>query len=145
MSWTPDIPQQIQTEEVKTYDHGFSAEEVQRIKGEYETLQVKVADGYKVTLDEFKTIVIPHCRIHRTEEFNLAKLKEKPKKEPKVPKEKKEKEPKAPKIKPLTQREIKAFTTLMQKLVLLKAAGKEPDEADLKLVEEYKYRMENSA
>lgn len=81
------------------YDHGYSIEEVEKIKEVFKILSKKVSEGYEVSLEEFKTIIIPHIRIHRTEEFILNEKPEKVKKEKiikekieKIPKERKKKE-----------------------------------------------------
>jgi len=130
--WSPIKITDIQEKET-TYDHGFSEEEVLNIKAKYKELEAKVVEGYEVTLDEFKSIVVPHCRIHRTEQFILNPVKVK---EPKVPKEKKEKviKEKVPKVKKLTQKQIKENTAKLQKIIMKKAANLSLTEDELEFL-----------
>lgn len=126
LNWQPEtfIPSQSFSSEVveeqPKYDHGFSDEEVNRIKAERKALDEKLKLGEQVTLEEFKTIVIPYVRIQRTEDFNLQEKLKKPKverkaKQPKVPKAKKE-----PKPKKLTKKEI---SQMLQNITFKKAGG----------------------
>jgi hypothetical protein len=96
------------TEEPPKWTHGYADEQVIEIKQAYKNLEKKVLEGYKHTLEEFKNIVVPYRRIHRTEEFILNDKPEKPKKEKRIsePKERKVKEPKPVKEKKLTKKQI---------------------------------------
>ena len=64
-----------------TYSHGFSPEEVEKIKLAREEISKRDLVAEPVTLEEFQEIVIPYLRISRTTSFNL-NAKAKPKKAP---------------------------------------------------------------
>lgn len=53
------------------------------VDARYNELAIKVAKGYIITLDEFKTIVVPWIRQHREQQFVLHKPKAKPVRIPK--------------------------------------------------------------
>jgi len=133
-TWTPTKISDLQSEEFPKYDHGFSEEEVLRIKEEFKKLESRQAKtGECPSLDEFKSIVIPHCRIHRTEQFILNPVKVRAAKEPKekvakVPKEK------AQKVKKITQKEMKERQFRLQKIISLKAAGLAISESDIEFL-----------
>jgi hypothetical protein len=136
-SWTPTKISDLQSEETPKYDHGFSEEEVLKIKDEFKKLETRQAKtGECPSLDEFKSIVIPHCRIHRTEQFILNPVKVKAVKEPKIPKEKVAKVPKEKtlKVKKITQKEMKERQFRLQKIISLKAAGLAISESDIEFL-----------
>lgn len=81
------------------YDHGFSEEQVMWIKQKKEEINKRDLNKFPVTLDEFKTIIVPWQRIHRTEEFILHPVKVKKPRAPKAPK--------VVKPKKLTKKQIK--------------------------------------
>lgn len=89
-------------EQKEPYSHGYSDSDVIEIKTKFKALQNRVEkENYKPTLAEFTTIVIPHVRIHRTEEFCIDAKLSKEKKE-KIVREPKEK---VQKVKKLTKKE----------------------------------------
>jgi len=92
-------------EQATLYSHGIPLEKVDLIKQQKANLEKRINNGGEaVTLDEFKEIVIPWLRIHRTEAFILNKPKEKEKKvrDPKEPKA-----PRQPKVpKPLKEKRL---------------------------------------
>jgi len=93
----PLVP--VVEETVNVYSHGIPPEQVEEIKKQKELLEKRITNGGEpVTLEEFKTIVIPFLRIQRTEVFLLTPIKEK---KVRVPRE-----PKAPKPKRLTKKAI---------------------------------------
>lgn len=106
------------------YNHGFSEEQVHTITLAKSNLDKRNLSEFPVTLEEFKTIIIPWQRIKRTEAFNLNP--EKPKKE-KVIRVPKVKVPKEPKQKKLTK---KFINDEMSRIIFKKAMGQElsPDE-----------------
>jgi len=84
-----DAPLVPQEETVNVYSHGVPPEQVEEVKKQKAELEKRIANGGEpVTLEEFKNIVIPFLRIHRTEVFLLTPVKEKKVREPRVPKEK---------------------------------------------------------
>lgn len=101
-------------EEKPKYDHGYSEEEVLRIKQRREEIFKRDLYAEPVTTEEFKTIIVPFCRINRTEKFILA-----PEKKPKAPK--------APKEKKLTKKEIKLR---MNNIIIAKAMGQSVSQED---------------
>lgn len=111
-------------QDVTIYSHGIPPEKVDLIKQQKADLEKRVNNGGEaVTLDEFKEIVIPWLRIHRTEAFILNKPKEKEKKvrEPKEPKAPRQpKAPKPPKEKKLTKKEIEK---ILNACIMKKALG----------------------
>jgi len=77
-------------ESTPSYDHGFTVEEVASIKKAKEAISARQI--LSVTLQEFKEVIVPWTRIHRTEQFILhppKEVKTRVAKAPKVPKEKK--------------------------------------------------------
>ena len=107
-------PNIIVPEEKPKYDHGYTEEEVLRIKQRREEIFKRDLYAAPVTTEEFKTIIVPFCRINRTEKFILA-----PEKKPKAPK--------APKEKKLTKKEIKLR---MNSIIIAKAMGQDVSEED---------------
>ena len=79
---------------VHFYSHGFTPEQVEEIKAKKLSIEKRDLKKEPVTLDEFKTIIVPWNRIHRTEQFILNPKKEKAERKPR---EKKEPAPKKPK------------------------------------------------
>jgi hypothetical protein len=71
------------------YHHGFTESQVQEILHKKELIDKRDIITSPVTREEFRTIIIPWLRIHRTEEFILKEVKVKPPKAPKVIKVKK--------------------------------------------------------
>ena len=104
-------------EEKPKYDHGYTEEEVLCIKQRREEIFKRDLYAEPVTTEEFKTIIVPFCRINRTEKFILAP--EKKVKEPKAPKE--------PKAKKLTKKEIKLR---MNNIIIAKAMGQSVSQED---------------
>lgn len=93
-------------EDTPKYDHGYTEEQVFRIRAERERLyRDKVSKGIPLSLQEEQEVIIPFIRIHRTEVFIL---NDKPEKVKKIrePKEKKAKEIREPKVKKLTKKQI---------------------------------------
>jgi hypothetical protein len=76
-------------EQAVKYDHGYTEEQVIIVTNARKELDKRDLVEFPVTLDEFKTIIIPYQRISRTTAFNLN-----PEKVKKPPKEKVEKLPK---------------------------------------------------
>ena len=110
-------------EEVHVYSHGIPPERVEEIKRLKLELEKRVMDGGEpVTLQEFKDIVLPFQRIHRTEVFILNPVKVKPVRVPRVktPKAPKEKVEKPVKVKTLTKKqlEVKLNELLFKKFTL---------------------------
>lgn len=68
------------------YNHGFTPAEVEAIEASYFNLYKRDLALEPTTLDEFRTIIVPWLRIHRTKCFNL--FPDKPEKVKRVPKEK---------------------------------------------------------
>ena len=101
-------------EEKPKYDHGYTEEEVLCIKQRREEIFKRDLYAEPVTTEEFKTIIVPFCRINRTEKFILA-----PEKKPKAPK--------APKEKKLTKKEIKLR---MNNIIIAKAMGQSVSQED---------------
>lgn len=64
-------------EPVKLYTHGYTPEEVEHITQKKKLLEKRNLVEEPVTLDEFRSIIIPFQRIQRTEIFNLNPEKEK--------------------------------------------------------------------
>jgi hypothetical protein len=115
-------------ETVQAYAHGVRPELVEDIKQQKVALEKRINNGGEpVSLDEFKEIVIPWIRIHRTEVFILNP--EKPKKEKKVKEVKppKEKKATAPKEKKLTAKQVQARISA---IVMAKAMGQIISEED---------------
>jgi len=83
------------------YVHGFSNEQVATIKEGKAGLDARNLAEEPVTLEEFKTIVVPWNRIHRVEQFILHIEK------PKVAKTPRAKKIVVPKVKKLTKKAIK--------------------------------------
>jgi hypothetical protein len=87
------------------YDHGYSEEEVIQIKAAKKLIEKRNLVENPTTREEFRTIIVPWQRIHRTEQFILHPVKEKV---VRVPKEKVIKPPREAKIKKLTKAQINA-------------------------------------
>ncbi len=93
----PAVPQ--------VYSSGYSEEEILLITIAHKKLSDRNLKIEPVTLEEFKTIVVPWQRIHRTEAFNLNPDKVKAVRQPKEPSARKPRasatdstEPKVPKL-----------------------------------------------
>jgi len=100
-------PQKLVTEAVPpVYSHGYTPEQVEEIKLAKKELEKKPVN--EITLEDFKNIVVPFQRIHRTEIFNLNPEKIKPPKKERVVKPKVVREPKEKKM---TKKEIEAKIT----------------------------------
>ena len=89
----PTVLQVIEVE-VPKYVSGYTEEEETQIKLAKQRIDARDLALEPVTLEEFKTVIAPWFRIHRTEEFILHPEKIKPirvpkEAKPKVPKEKK--------------------------------------------------------
>ena len=87
------------------YDHGFSPDEVVGIEDKYFGLFKRDLALEPTTLDEFKTIIVPWLRIHRTKAFNL--FPDKPEKVKRVPKEKVVKVPRVKKEKVVKEKVVR--------------------------------------
>lgn len=73
--------------EVHVYSHGIPPEKVEGIKQVKLALEKRVMDGGEpVTLQEFRDVIVPFQRIHRTEVFILNPVKVKQVRIPKEPK-----------------------------------------------------------
>lgn len=105
------VPTQV---DKSPYSHGFTQEEVLYIKANFTLLEKRDKTKEPVTLEEFKNIVIPACRINRTEEFILNP--------PKV-----KKVAKLPKLPKLTK---KAIRERLEVIILKKVQGKEVTEEE---------------
>ncbi len=116
-----------QPEEIVPYDHGFTPLEVERIKSAKLELDKKIERGYKHSLDEFKTIIVPHLRIHRTEAFILNPEKEKKVRVAKEPGQPRQTRAKGePKVKKLTKKEISArLDSIIMKMAMQQAISED--------------------
>ncbi len=128
------LSQDQPTEQIQSYDHGFSEDQVSDILEKHKILMSRDLFAEPVTIEEMKQIVIPAIRINRTEDFILLKPKEKKVKVPKEPKE-----PKAPKPKKLTKKQI---TTRMNDLVFKKILGEELTEEENEFYEIHSAKSE---
>lgn len=75
--------------ELPKYEHGYSLEQVERLKLAKAAIEKRNLAENPVTLEEFKTIIVPWNRVHRTEVFNLIPAKKVAAKKPRVAKVKK--------------------------------------------------------
>ena len=117
MAFIAPLAPKIETEK-PIYSHGFSESEVIKIKSEREAIYNRDILKNPVSIEEFKNVIVPWIRIHRTEEFILhpEKIKVVREKKPKVIKEKK-----------LTKKQIKDKIT---DIIMRMAAGEEISEED---------------
>lgn len=106
-----DVPSEP---EVVPYNHGYTEEQVHRIETARSAIVKRDIVKEPVTLEEFRDVIAPWFRIHRTNEFILRPVKEKIVKEPKAPKE--------PKPKKLTKKQREAE---LSRLILKMAMGQE--------------------
>lgn len=108
MAFIVPVTLQIIPEEVIKYTSGFTIEEEQSIKKAKVALELRDLLKEPVTLEEFKTIVVPWFRIVRTEDFivNPEKVKKVRVVKEKVVKEVKPKKPTKAFIKAEVQRLI---------------------------------------
>lgn len=108
MAFIVPVTLQIMPEEVIKYTSGFTIEEEQSIKKAKVALELRDLLKEPVTLEEFKTIVVPWFRIVRTEDFivNPEKVKKVRVVKEKVVKEVKPKKPTKAFIKAEVQRLI---------------------------------------
>jgi hypothetical protein len=113
MAFTPPTSVKTISETERKYISGYTPEQEEYILKQRRLLDERDLVTQPVTLQEFKDIIVPWFRIHRTEEFNLHPAK--PTKEPKVPKV-----TKVPKEKKLTKAQIQ---TKMQAIVMQLAFG----------------------
>lgn len=100
-------------EKTAKYDHGFSDKQVATIKEGKLTLDSRDLTKFPVTLEEFKTIVVPWNRIHRVEQFILHPVKEKTTKVKPI---------RTPRVKKLTK---KAIAEKINSIVFKMATGEE--------------------
>jgi hypothetical protein len=135
---TIDIPTE---DDVTMYSHGIDPQKVEFILEKKKEIEARINNGGEaVTLEEFKEIIIPWNRIHRTSEFILNKPKEKIKKvrEPKEPKAPRApraaKEPKAPKEKKLTKKEVEK---LLNSAIVKMATGQALTEQEQQVFDEH--------
>ena len=125
-------PSSVEVPEVPTvinYSHGFSEQQVYEITLAKTNLDKRNLSEFPVTLEEFKTIIVPWQRIQRTVAFNLFPEKVKPVKVPKIPKVK---VPKEPKPKKLTK---KFINDEMGRLIFKRAMGQELSQEELTFIE----------
>jgi len=109
------------------YRHGFSDAEVEKIKKLKKEIDKRDLIESPVTLQEFKEVIIPWNRIHRTEVFNL-NIKEKKVTKKKTP------APKTPKEKKLTK---KAIEKKLNDIVFKQATGEALSSEEQKFFEEH--------
>lgn len=133
-----DVPAE---DEVTPYSHGIDPQKVEFIIAKKKEIEKRINNGGEaVTLEEFKEIIIPWNRIHRTTEFILNKPKEKVKKvrEPKEPKAPRApraaKEPKPPKEKKLTKKEVER---LLNSAIIKMATGQALTEQEQQVFDEH--------
>lgn len=69
------VPSLVPLEKIPVYDHGFSVDQVETIKKAKGEISKRDLVKEPVTLLEFKTIIVPFCRIHRVEQFILHPVK----------------------------------------------------------------------
>ena len=113
----PKALQAVPEEEKPKYQSGYTEEEELIIKEKKKQLDLRDLSEQPVTLEEFRDIVCPWFRIHRTEQFTLHPEKVKAVRVPKEPKPKVEKVPKEKKL-------TKAQTTAKMQGILMKMATK---------------------
>ena len=133
-----DVPTE---DDVTMYSHGIDPQKVEFILEKKKEIEARINNGGEVvTLEEFKEIIIPWNRIHRTTEFILNKPKEKVKKvrEPKEPKAPRAprtaKEPKPPKEKKLTKKEVEK---LLNSAIVKMATGQTLTEQEQQVFDEH--------
>jgi len=68
----------VPEEKPAIYSHGFSDEEVEKIKKLKEEISKRDLNTEPVTLDEFQKVIVPWNRIRRTESFILNHKEKKP-------------------------------------------------------------------
>jgi len=102
-----------------TYTHGFSLEEETRIKEGKKAIEERDIVAEPVTLEEFKTIIVPWNRIYRTEQFILHP--------PKAAKKPRAVRVTKPKVKKLTK---KAIAEKINNIVFKIATGEEVSEEE---------------
>lgn len=130
---TTDLP--INENIPPPYEHGYSETQVIEITQAKENLEKRNLAEEPVTLEEFKTIIVPFQRIKRTTTFNLnpEKIKiTKPKKEPKP------KVIKPPKVKKLTKKYIESE---MSRIIFAKAMEQELTEEDNLFIEAHTQKI----
>lgn len=119
--------------EVSTYNHGFSAAQVQEIISKKELISSRDLVSSPVTSEEFKLVIVPFNRIHRTTQFNImaasAAAKKKAVKKPRTARVAK---PKAPKK--LTK---KAIAARLNGIIFTQATGGELLEGDQEFYDEH--------
>ena len=126
-------------DEVTPYSHGIDPQKVEFILEKKKEIEARINNGGEaVTLEEFKEIIIPWNRIHRTTEFILNKPKVKKVREPKEPKAPRApraaKEPKAPKEKKLTKKEVEK---LLNSAIIKMATGQALTEQEQQVFDEH--------
>lgn len=57
--------------ESKEYSHGYNEEDVKKLTLAKELVDKRDLIDFPVTLDEFKSVIVPYLRIQRTEAFNI--------------------------------------------------------------------------
>lgn len=121
------------SEKPKVYSHGFSDTEVQKITAQKELISARDLVAKPVTLDEFKTVIVPFNRLHRTTQFNImaasAAAKKKAAKKPRAARVVK---PKAPKK--LTK---KAIAARLNEIIFKQATGVGLLEGDQEFYDEH--------
>lgn len=117
------IYSEVITETTKPeYLHGYSEEEVVELKAKFSALDRRDKVKFPLTLEE-QIIVFKMCRINRTEEFILQKVKPVKVKKEKVVKEKAVKAEKPIKVKKKTKKDLKLEHDKMMKLLCLRNSG----------------------
>lgn len=125
-------------DDVTMYSHGIDPQKVEFILEKKKEIEARINNGGEaVTLEEFKEIIIPWNRIHRTTEFILNKPKEKVKKvrEPKEPKAPRApRAAKEPKEKKLTKKEVEK---LLNSAIIKMATGQTLTEQEQQVFDEH--------
>lgn len=126
----PDKAIEQLPEAVVVYEHGFSPVQVQQIISQKELISSRDLVAKPVSLEEFKTVIVPFNRIHRTTQFNImaasAAAKKKTTRKSRVAK------PKAPKK--LTK---KAIAARLNDIIFKQATEGSLGEEDQKFYDEH--------
>lgn len=138
MAFTPQVVELNETAAPNFYSHGYTPEEVKEITEKRDKILSRNLREFPTTLEEFRDIIIPWCRMNRTQEFILNTKKKEESAKPK--REKKEKTPsvKEPKVKKLTKKEITSET---QRIYMKQFSNQELSEEEKTFYETY---MRNS-
>src|SRR5512139_1651340 len=77
MAFQPEVIEFSPTPEINFYSHGYTAEQVEEITEKRNKILSRNLREQPTTLEEYREIIIPWCRINRTEEFVLNAKKKK--------------------------------------------------------------------